>query len=267
MILFDQHRARIENMRSDVDDKRPPYMPKSQRAEIERRQKEALIEQDNRILLDRLAIAMTVKNIDNERKMVNFISLHDGRKKRENTRIEKDNQRLLRSIQHTVPVYNHTEWERDSDKRIHVLKNMTKFPDLWKKQQSTTKSERTQKIAMDKSQQLSLLYKLDSVIERASFCTGSLLQSSSGNISSRQSTARSDGETRRVASSKSLEYSERGSTSRGNSARKPSNMEKENASNQHESEYSHEYSEIDAGLRLDSDDYFDDDDFKDPYNR
>ena len=78
-----------------------------------------MIELDNRILLDRLAEAMSVKNIDNERKHVNFISLMEGKKKRDNTRIELDNRRLLHAIQHTVPVYNHVEWERDAKKRVH----------------------------------------------------------------------------------------------------------------------------------------------------
>ena len=68
-------------MKSSVDDKAPRKMPMSNRADMERKQKEALIELDNRLLLDRLAVAMSVKNIDNEKKHVNFISLMEGKKK------------------------------------------------------------------------------------------------------------------------------------------------------------------------------------------
>lgn len=242
LILFDQHRARIGNMKSDVDDKTPPPMPKSQRAAIERRQKEALIEQDNRILLDRLAIAMTVKNIDNDRKKVNFISLMEGRKKRENSRIEKDNKRLLRSIQHTVPVYNHTEWERDSDKRVHVLKNMTKFPEVWEKQKSMLKQEKSKRLAMEKSQQLTLLYKLDSVIEAESFASNTV-----GSSSARNTTP---GGTQRAM--KSVEYSDQ-TSSRGNSAGRINrhiSTEKENASN-HNDDYLDELKDDFGILHLD----------------
>ena len=115
-------------MRSSVDDKAPRKMPMSNRADMERRQKEALVELDNRLILDRLALAMSTKNIDNERKHVNFISLMEGKKKRENHRIEVDNRRLLHALQTTKPLYNHIMWEKDAEKRVHVLKNMTSFP-------------------------------------------------------------------------------------------------------------------------------------------
>lgn len=151
-------------MKSDVDDKAPPPMPKSQRAEIERRQKEALIELDNRILLDRLAVAMSVKNIDNERKKITFISLMEGKKKRENSRIERDNRRLLSAIQHTVPVYNHIMWEREAEKRVHILKNMTSFPDLFEERRTEANSQKKAGQKIEKDQQKSLLYKLDQII-------------------------------------------------------------------------------------------------------
>lgn len=95
------------------------------------RQKESLVELDNRLLLDRLAIAMSTKNIDNERKHVTFISLMEGKKKRELKRIEDDNRRLLQAIRKTVPVYNHLQWEKDAENRVHYLRNMTEFPDLF----------------------------------------------------------------------------------------------------------------------------------------
>lgn len=164
LILYEQHKTRIDKMVSGVDNKPPPPKPKSQRAEIERRQKEALIELDNRILLDRLAVAMSVKNIDNERKKINFISLMEGKKKRENTRIEKENGLLLHSIQHTVPVYNHLSWERDAEKRLHVLNNMTLFPDLLNERRKEVKQKKAIISQDEKNQQKSLLHKLDNAI-------------------------------------------------------------------------------------------------------
>lgn len=154
-------------MKCSVDNKTPPKMPRSIKAEIDRRASNALVELDNRILLDRLALAMTVKNIDNERKKVNFISLMEGKKKRENTRVEKDNKRLLKAIQLTVPVYNHIEWERAADKRVAVLRNMTKFPQLFDQNREQKTEEKQQIERREKNQRVSLLYKLDSVISKS----------------------------------------------------------------------------------------------------
>jgi hypothetical protein len=167
-------------MKSDVDDKAPNGMPKSQRAEIERRQKEDLIQLNNRLLLDRLAMAMSVKNIDNERKKINFISLMEGKKKRENTRIENDNRRLLHAIQHTVPVYNHIMWERDAEKRVHVLKNMTTFPDLLEDRIREAKQAKSEIKEVGRAQQKSLLHKLDKAIINQLSKTGSTSLDSGG---------------------------------------------------------------------------------------
>lgn len=46
-------------------------------------------------------------------------------------KIMLDNQRLLDRIQHTVPSYDHIEWERDAQKRMEYLRNMTEFPDYF----------------------------------------------------------------------------------------------------------------------------------------
>ena len=55
----------------------------------------------------------------------------EGKKKRELKRIEDDNRRLLQAIRKTVPVYNHLQWEKDAENRVHYLRNMTEFPDLF----------------------------------------------------------------------------------------------------------------------------------------
>lgn len=82
-------------MKSSIDNTPPPKMPLSWRNELERvwlasnlkvyiclitlsnkqRRVQALIEQDNRLLLDRLATAMSMKNIDNEPKKGNYVQI------------------------------------------------------------------------------------------------------------------------------------------------------------------------------------------------
>lgn len=42
-----------------------------------------------------------------------------------------ENHRLLDRIQNTVPSYHHEEWEREAEKRVEYLRNMTEFPHLF----------------------------------------------------------------------------------------------------------------------------------------
>jgi hypothetical protein len=45
--------------------------------------------------------------------------------------IGAQNKVLLTRIQNTIPSYRHIEWERDAEKRVEYLRNMTEFPDLF----------------------------------------------------------------------------------------------------------------------------------------
>jgi len=103
----------------------------SKRNEIERERKRALIEQDNRLLLDRLAIAMQTKNIDNVLIEKPFISLMELQRKKELKKIMIANSRLLGRIQSTIPSYDHVLWEKDAEHHVEILKNMTEFPELF----------------------------------------------------------------------------------------------------------------------------------------
>lgn len=103
----------------------------SKRNEIERERKRALVEQDNRLLLDRLAVAMCSKNIDNVLIEKPFISLMELQRKKELKKIMLQNNRLLDRIQTTVPSYDHVSWEREAKHHVDILRNMTEFPDLF----------------------------------------------------------------------------------------------------------------------------------------
>lgn len=74
---------------------------------------------------------MSNKNIDNDLKEKPFTSYGELQRKKEMKKIMLDNQRLLERIQHAVPSYDHVEWERDADKRVEYLRNMTEFPDYF----------------------------------------------------------------------------------------------------------------------------------------
>ncbi|KAJ1425864.1 hypothetical protein B484DRAFT_363085, partial [Ochromonadaceae sp. CCMP2298] len=125
----EDHKKRIKNMRSSIDTTAPREMPMSKRNEIERERKRSLIEQDNRLLLDRLAIAMSSKNIDNVMIPKPFISLMELQRKKELKKIMVSNNRLLDRIQNTIPSYDHVLWEKDSKHHMAILRNMTEFPE------------------------------------------------------------------------------------------------------------------------------------------
>lgn len=128
---YEDHKKRVREAKCTIDLGKPLDMPMSMRGEIERRRVQNAIEKDNRLLLDRLAIAMSRKNIDNELKVKPFTSYIELQRKRELQKICTENRVLLGRIQNTVPSYKHIEWERDAEKRVEYLRNMTEFPDLF----------------------------------------------------------------------------------------------------------------------------------------
>lgn len=123
---FEDHTRRMLEMKSVVDCGPPRGQPVSKRKEIERMRQHALIEFDNRLVLERLAKVMQVKSIDNDAPRSKSIGRQQARRL-ELQRITQENQRLLRRIQETEPCYNHLEWEEDSKKRAVIMANMSEF--------------------------------------------------------------------------------------------------------------------------------------------
>eukprot|EP01038_Epipyxis_sp_PR26KG_P010896 gene10896-14626_t len=130
---YEGHMKRIREMKSSVDDKKPRGMPMNDRKETERRVFQKKIEEENRLILDRLGKAMSIKNIDNQidHRLVGFPSLLESEKKRFSKRIVDDNRRLLKRIQITEPVYKVEEWRRENEKHVEHLRNMTEFPEYF----------------------------------------------------------------------------------------------------------------------------------------
>eukprot|EP01039_Chlorochromonas_danica_P008227 gene8227-9074_t len=127
----EEHRKRVKQARSTLDKSKPPSMPMSMRREMERRRIQSSIEQDNRLLMDRIGEAMSHKNIDNELKAKPFVSYIELQRKKDMVRITGENKRLLSRIQKTSPSYNHLQWEQEAEKRMDYLRTMTQFPDLF----------------------------------------------------------------------------------------------------------------------------------------
>jgi hypothetical protein len=102
-------------------------------------------------LLDRLGEAMSRKNIDNVLVPQHFISYLELQRKKNLIKITRDNRRLLTRIQDTVPTYHPEEWEKDAEKHVEYLRNMTEFPHLFVPPGSA--STRSQQLQQQQQQQ------------------------------------------------------------------------------------------------------------------
>ena len=80
------------------------------------------------MMLERLAKIMQQKTIDNDNKHMKFgKSLIHASRRLELQRITEENQRLLKRIQETDPIYNHLQWEEEAKQRTMYIKNMSDF--------------------------------------------------------------------------------------------------------------------------------------------
>ena len=119
-IIYQQHLERIKTMLPTVDAGPPREHPFSNKREMEKQRYVAVIEMDNRLMLERLAKVVQNKTIDNE--IHKSVAMHSTFKKKlgltkkrlEMQKITEENQRLLKRIQEVSPAYNHLEWEEVS---------------------------------------------------------------------------------------------------------------------------------------------------------
>lgn len=108
------------------------------------------MEKGNRLLLDRLAVAMEKKNIDNDNDC-HFHSLMAENQRKALRKVQIENDRLLHKIRTTDPVYKSVEWEREEHKREHYRRNLTNYPELYVSNLKSSKQlQRAQKYCADK---------------------------------------------------------------------------------------------------------------------
>lgn len=140
LMNFQAHLHRLQNVKPAIDNSEPKKHPLSNKKERLKRREYALIEQNNKILLDRLAKIVQTKTIDNE--MSADTQKHHELKRRlgllkkreEMQKITEDNQRLLKRIQDTPPAYNHLEWEESARKLEAFKKTMALYPEFYDRQ-------------------------------------------------------------------------------------------------------------------------------------
>jgi hypothetical protein len=99
---YQQHLDRVKSMTSSVDNKPPRPHPMSNKLETDKRREFAMIEFDNKLLLQRLAKVVQNKSIDNE--IHESVSMHQTFKAKLQLKVKKvqmqkivdDNQKLLK---------------------------------------------------------------------------------------------------------------------------------------------------------------------------
>lgn len=139
ILSFQAHLTRLQNVKPAIDNSEPKKHPLSNKKERMKRREYALIEQNNKILLDRLAKIVQTKTIDNE--MSADTQKHHELKQRlgllkkrdQMQKITEDNQRLLKRIQDTPSAYNHLEWEEDARKLEAFKRTMSLYPEYYEK--------------------------------------------------------------------------------------------------------------------------------------
>ena len=137
LMKFEEHLDRLQKVKPAIDNSEPRKHPLSNKSEIMKRRAYALIEQDNKLLLDRLSKIVQTKTIDNE--MSTDTKKHHELKRRltllkkreQMQKITEDNQRLLKRIQVTPSAYNHLEWEESAKKQLAYMRTMSLFPELY----------------------------------------------------------------------------------------------------------------------------------------
>ena len=127
-----QHRNNIRNMKSSVDTACPKSLTKGRRRNRKKEQLQedrfALIERENRILLEKMSQIMLRSSLDMAGDRSHVHSLNLPQRKRDIKRINSDNRILLERIEKTQPYYNRKKWMRDRRKHLHTLKTMGEFP-------------------------------------------------------------------------------------------------------------------------------------------
>lgn len=133
-----EHKDRVKNMRCSVDCG-PPREKMEKNRTVEKARNSFVIERNNRILLDRLGVALEKKNIDNENayylekreERKNRHSALSGKAQIELAKITSDNKLLLKRIEHVEPTYSFNQFEAEEILHRKHLLVLTDFPNSY----------------------------------------------------------------------------------------------------------------------------------------
>lgn len=130
-IIFDLHRHKVDSARPVIDN-RPPETYLHMHLKIRKLQMEeerlAMIERDNRILLEKMSYIMRTKgSVDHLNEYV-YKSLNKQFRQRELLRITHENQAILQRLLYKEPHYNHLKWHDQWLVNQRYMNNICKYP-------------------------------------------------------------------------------------------------------------------------------------------
>lgn len=103
----------------------------------------AVIERDNRILLEKMSSIMRTSGKVDNRNSYDRKSLNRQRRLRELLRIARENQDILKRITSSRPQYDHVKWERDWQNNLVIMDQISAFPQDWWKQDQNQQSDKS----------------------------------------------------------------------------------------------------------------------------
>ncbi|XP_071798985.1 uncharacterized protein [Asterias amurensis] len=131
---YDEHIQKVRSAQPMVDTKSPTtYVHlhlKLKKLQLEE-ERLAIIERDNRILLEKMSeIMRTTGRVDHRNNYVHR-SLNKEKRQRELLRVTRENQEILKRILAREPEYNHEEWAREWEENEAFMDNIARFPRNW----------------------------------------------------------------------------------------------------------------------------------------
>jgi len=112
----------------------------------------AVIERDNRILLEKMSSIMRTTGKDYSQNSYDRKSLNRQQRLRELLRIAKENQDILKRITTSKPKYDHQQWERDWQHNLEIMDQISAYPhDWWKQNPEKSGSESSEARGREKT--------------------------------------------------------------------------------------------------------------------
>merc|ERR1712002_472688 len=129
--MGDLHRAKVHTSAAVIDNHAPEtYMHmhlKLKKLQVEE-ERLAVVERDNRILLEKMSWIMRTKGQVDNWNHYKQKSLNKCTRQRELLRVSHENQAILRRISSKEPYYNHLAWDEDWSQNNEYMSNISNYP-------------------------------------------------------------------------------------------------------------------------------------------
>jgi len=144
---YNEHRKKVAEARPMVDTKPPQtYMHlhlKLKKLQLEE-ERLAVIERDNRILLEKMAYIMRTRGRVDNKNNYEYKSLNREKRMRELLRVTQENQEILKRITMRKPEYDHQKWLDEWEENLQFMDNISSYPrDWWKYQRNGNGKEKS----------------------------------------------------------------------------------------------------------------------------